>query len=322
MKLSPLLRNLLGSQGQPEAVHANGPLFITGCMRSGTTLLSNLLHTHPQLLRIGAEMNEVWTAIGGAKMLGTCDHLTAANANPTFTYQLTDYIANFVRDGQGMKRKLMRLNTYWDEGHGRMNYDWKHIVPMNKSPHLMNKLEYANALFPEAKFIIIIRDVFGYSSSTKYFFEESLKHSRTEYSFPANSEGCWNTRFEVNLAQGAIPSMTEIVEMWFRLNELALNAISALSDRILILNYEQLVNDQASTMANVFRFLNLQEAHRSEEQRIQQLNLKHRNTSTSGDSLTKWKELLSQKEISEIDAVIQRNQELYARIEQSRQNAV
>ena len=53
-------------------------------MRSGTTFLVDKLSSHPQLLKIGVELNQVWTDIGGASIKGTCDHKVAADASAEY----------------------------------------------------------------------------------------------------------------------------------------------------------------------------------------------------------------------------------------------
>ena len=89
IKLPESLRNLFGTHGEPAARMTNAPLFVTGSMRSGTTFLVDKLSSHPQLLKIGVELNQVWTDIGGASIKGTCDHKVATDASAEYTYQMT-----------------------------------------------------------------------------------------------------------------------------------------------------------------------------------------------------------------------------------------
>ena len=156
IKLPESLRNLFGTHGEPAARMTNAPLFVTGSMRSGTTFLVDKLSSHPQLLKIGVELNQVWTDIGGASIKGTCDHKVAADASAEYTYQMTTYFANFIQESQSFKRKAMRRYAKYFHGLGRASYDWENIIPVNKSPHLMNKLGYVGALFPKSTLLLIV----------------------------------------------------------------------------------------------------------------------------------------------------------------------
>ena len=64
IKLPKALRELFGTHGEPRATPLEQPIFVTGCMRSGTTFLVDKMASHPQLLKIGVELNQVWTDLG------------------------------------------------------------------------------------------------------------------------------------------------------------------------------------------------------------------------------------------------------------------
>lgn len=106
--LNDNLREIFKTHGEPRASMVNPPLFITGCMRSGTTFLANKLATHPQLLKVGAELNQVWTDIGGADIRGACPHLTEADANMATAYQMSNYFFQYIEESKSWKRHLMR----------------------------------------------------------------------------------------------------------------------------------------------------------------------------------------------------------------------
>ena len=52
LKLPSFLRNAFGTHGEPAPKPLAAPIFVTGCMRSGTTFLVDKMATHPQLLKI------------------------------------------------------------------------------------------------------------------------------------------------------------------------------------------------------------------------------------------------------------------------------
>jgi len=193
LKLNSSLRNFLGTHGEPLPKKSNMPLFITGCMRSGTTYLTNKLTGHPQLLKIGTELNSVWTKIGGASILRYCDYKGPENVNCYYTYQMSNYLFRFINESKSLKRHLMRANIYYSRKIGRISYDWDNLIPVNKSPHLMNKIGYVNKLFPQSKYIFIVRDIFGHSASMKVHFNTLYKNKQCIYYIPENPKACWSS---------------------------------------------------------------------------------------------------------------------------------
>jgi len=86
IKLNNSLRKLLKTEGEIPAKKANSPLFITGCMRSGTTFLVDNLSSHPQLLKIGSELNKAWEELTKAKMTSECNYLNTLDATNEDTF--------------------------------------------------------------------------------------------------------------------------------------------------------------------------------------------------------------------------------------------
>jgi hypothetical protein len=319
IKLTPKLRDLLGTHGEPNASLLASPLFITGAMRSGTTYLVNKLAAHPQLLKIGSELNQVWTDIGGAPIKGHCPHLTEHDASPYFTYQMANYISSYIAESKTLKRHLARASKRLDTNLFRVTYDWESIIPVNKSPHLMNKLRYVHALFPNSKFIVIVRDIYGHSASMKHHF---MSDDRLKY-MPSEPTACWSiapkSEFQENPPSEKCypPNFNTIPEMWFRLNELALREAASLPEnQVLVLSYEALITEEHNTLERVFSFLGLKEKHRKEEEKIKALAAKKMNTSTAGNPLNKWKKTMNEQEIAAIEKVIDANADQYNYIQQ------
>jgi len=319
IKLNSRLRNLLGTHGELPHDEARMPLFITGCMRSGTTFLVNKLSGHPQLLRIGVELNDAWTDIGGAPIRGTCEYRNAGDADPIFTYQMATHFNKFIHESKSLKRHLMRAHRLWSKGIGRIRYDWKHIVPVNKSPHLINKIEYVAELFPRSRFLFVIRDVYAHSSSMKMFFRRMKKEKSLVYLMPENPKSCWSTvRDRSNLQysrgrQRCYPPDFEIIpRMWIRLNHLALQSLYQLdNNRYLILSFRDLIENRKDAFGKIFNFLNLKQQHESHESTIATSTLEHKNTSTTGKSLDKWKKYLTEEEKDIISDIISEKKDIF-----------
>lgn len=131
------------------------PVFIIGAGRSGTTLLFDLLANHPELAKTTGypegEDHEGWVKYGKCVMAGTgnpshekygngingyqqCLHMTADDATPEIIDAMHAHYLNDILKGRSEKQIL------------------------NKQPHLSNKLGYVLKIFPDAKFVHIIRD--------------------------------------------------------------------------------------------------------------------------------------------------------------------
>jgi len=319
-KLKSNLKAVLGTKGQLTAQKINSPLFVTGSMRSGTTLLVNLLTAHPQLLNIGygSELNEVWDKIGGANILHTCDYKSKEDANGEHTYQMGNYFQQCVNDSKSLKRHLMRAKSVWNKKISRVNYDWENIVPVNKSTHLMNKVDYVSALFPKSKFIFIIRDIYSHCASMKIHFEDEFRTNGNIFYFPEDTRSCWTTinknttteKYDVN---NCFPENFGLIpKMWIRLNKLALESFNNNpSTSFIIIRYEDLVSKQNETLQKVFDFLDLKAEHQQETGKIINTNITYKNTTTTGNPLNKWKKNLTPNEINTIESVISEHQEDY-----------
>ncbi|MAZ97624.1 MAG: hypothetical protein CMP53_08905 [Flavobacteriales bacterium] len=322
IKLPESLRNLFGTHGEPNAQITNAPLFVTGSMRSGTTFLVDKLSTHPQLLKIGVELNQVWTDIGGASIKETCDHKDAADASAEYTYQMTAYFANFIYESRSVKRKAMRRYSKYFHGLGRASYDWDHIIPVNKSPHLMNKLGYVGALFPKSTLILIVRDIYSHSASMKYHFEKLHQADGRTYFMEDNPEACYSQSYgEVPEGKPSFPGNFSIIpELWIRMNTLAFKELNDASfHQKIVVSYEDLVANQRGTLLALFDALNLRQAHHRVACEIAEKATVLVNTTTKGNPLEKWKSQLSKDEVGAIDLALSKHTKDYAFINDSLQ---
>lgn len=328
LKFNERLRNIFGTHGEPVPQKLLPPLFITGCMRSGTTILVDELSSHPQLLKIGVELNKVWTEIGGAPMLETCPCSENLETSSIHTFNMTNYIHQFINESKGFKRHLMRTSSKIENNLGRVFYDWDNLVPMNKSPHLINKIEYVKALFPQSKFIYIIRDIYNQSASLKIHLEK-LYHQKNEINyFDENSNDCWervvvNQRKATWSDKNIFPeSFKPIPLSWLKLNYYGLKSLKKLpKEDFVILNYDDLLSNKSEFYEHIFAFLNLKQSHQKAVEKIKNTNTKIINTTTKGTLNKKWKTILTEEEKKVIDLTIQENKATYQFIENERKIA-
>jgi len=150
------------------------PIFIVGCIRSGTTILHRMMVEHlSSCVPLDArdfEGTRFWSAHGvpiGCPLTGTrCPGMAASDLDT---------------GRQERIRQALR---------GRRGQ----IV--NKNPHLSNKIGLLQSIFPEARFVHIVRSVLSVVSSTKLHFERvSAGRNKRGVSFvhywPDEPLPCW-----------------------------------------------------------------------------------------------------------------------------------
>ena len=319
IKLTQGLRDYFRTHGEPKAKQYHPPVFLTGCMRSGTTFLADKLASHPQLLKIGVEMNDVWTDIGGAAISGTCEYRNASHVTTEYTFQMTSYIQDFINESKSLKRAAMRSYLKFFHGLGRAEYDWNNLKPLNKSPHLMNKLSYVGGLFPSSILILIVRDIYSHSASMKYHFEKLHAFDGRSYFLEESPNSCYGRTFQNQNRERTFPGDFSIIpEMWMRMNELALKELdNAPFAKKIVISYEDLVRNQKGILLSLFKALDLEEMHHDEALKIASQGTVLVNTTTKGNPLTKWKDQLSNHEKSAIDKVLLDRESSYRFINES-----
>lgn len=68
-----------------------------------------------------------------------------------------------------------------------------------------------------------------------------------------------------------------------------------------------MVQQQDQTFGNVFEFLQLNKKHKSQEDKISAQKIAYKNTTTSGNPLTKWKSQLTDTELRLLNSFIDAN---------------
>lgn len=318
MILNETLRSILGTHSELEPKGLYPPVFITGCMRSGTTMLVNKLTQHPQLLKIGGELNNIWSEIGGAPVYPSNAYRDAFHFDVGYANNMSAYFSRSIEDAKSFKRHMMRAVYRWKTGGGRISYDWDHLHVVNKSPHLINKIGYLNALYPSSKIILIVRPLEEQVASLKMHY---LKTGQLR-AMPMNEKDGWrDPSNEANADRAVFPNDFEALPgMWIRLNKVAIDSLKQMDkNQYFVVDYTAFVEEQDQVLKALFSFLDLDERHRSMESAIVKSGIKVFNTSTSGNPREKWKKHLTEREkevvadirtmekstISEIEAFVQ-----------------
>jgi hypothetical protein len=168
-----------GDMGDNEMAIAE-PVFIIGCIRSGTTILHKMLSAYcPSAIDIDDvdfECRTFWQQrgynIGSPKTGSYCDGADGSDLTESRRREILDYFAR--RTGAN-----------------------RHIVA--KNPHLSNKVALLHRLFPRAKIVHIIREVLSVAASTKVHFlgvargENYWQQPFVHYWPDTNHLPCWCT---------------------------------------------------------------------------------------------------------------------------------
>lgn len=318
---------LLNVPTEPPAKKFNDPVFLIGLMRSGTTLLMNTLSEHPQLLKAGFELNQMWTEIGGAPCSSECVERLATDVEADYQNNVTAYFASYIQQSKSLLRHSSRWSQKRFYGSGRVFYDWDHLHLMNKSPHLSNKISYLNKMYPNAKFVVIVRSPYGQAASQKMHFLSNHKKRNINFYLPDDEASCWSKRImgaESNLEKERIfpGNFSMIPEAWLKLNTTIFKHLNDVEEsRKIVFAYEDFILNREECMSSIFKLLNLKAEHQKVEQKIISKHRKVHNTTTKGNPLEKWKKYLSQEEVNKLNEVLENNPKKYEFIQNSVRNS-
>lgn len=226
------------------------PVFLVGCMRSGTTLLAELLGRHPNVIHCPFELRGVWSKKGEIPMASPktldrkCPHLTEADIKPGQLQRLSRAFLDEMKKNKG-------------------NKNIKDTIFLNKNPHLGNKLPFVNALFPDARFIWIYRDMPSVAASLKKILTKNVIHYWPKKKNP-ESVRCWECFFngipaDVNRNR-CFPGgdVKFLAEYWYETNRAILEFAESISpDRFFFIKEEDLIKNPEKVLTECQTFLGL-----------------------------------------------------------------
>lgn len=226
------------------------PVFLVGCMRSGTTLLAELLGRHPNVIHCPFELRGVWSKKGKIPMASPktldrkCPHLTEADIKPGQLKRLTRAFLDEMKKNKG-------------------NKNIKDAIFLNKNPHLGNKLPFVNALFPDARFIWIYRDMPSVAASLKKILNKNVIHYWPKKKNP-ESVRCWECFIngipaDVNRNR-CFPGgdVKFLAEYWYETNRAILEFAESISpDRFCFIKEEDLIKNPEKVLTECQTFLGL-----------------------------------------------------------------
>jgi 2-polyprenyl-3-methyl-5-hydroxy-6-metoxy-1,4-benzoquinol methylase len=228
------------------------PYFLVGCMRSGTTLLAELLGRHREIVYAPFELKEIWSKVGGVPMASpktrdsVCPPLGAQHASPEQSLRLSQSFYDVYQKNLGNK-----------------NND---ALFLNKNPHLCNKLFFVNELFKESKFIWIYRQLPDVVASLKRLFSSRNEKVKTWHYWPErkNSEiRCWNCFFGDELPEDVDPSrcfpggdVRFLAEYWLENNSAVSDFFKSIPPgRTLVVKEEEAISIPEVVIARCLSFM-------------------------------------------------------------------
>ena len=154
------------------------PLVIVGCIRSGTTVLHKLLLSAcPQALDLtddDFESRFFWQFLGlkiGSRSTGTyCCSAASDEVSPEKCSLMREYTSRRTAGGRAI---------------------------ITKNPHLLNKISFVAEVWPEARFVLIVRPAMSVVASKKLLFQRDDLHNEDYPPFvhywPEGDSPCWWT---------------------------------------------------------------------------------------------------------------------------------
>lgn len=211
------------------------PVFIIGVPRSGTSLLTKMLLTHPEIGGFPQEGNQLWHP----RLYPWRQQVEAATVPP---YEISP--AEFSRASLSRWKSLdsVRIKATF----GVAQYLCGTPVFVNKSAMLCFMMPHVLAIFPDAKFIHVVRD--GRAAAYSRAVKEGQKME--EYATIYRERGYFVSRSELltHAAQAWTDSIEEITRQ-----DVAYQ-LSA-TGRMVEVRYEELCAQPVATVARLAEFI-------------------------------------------------------------------
>jgi hypothetical protein len=268
------------------------PIFVVGTMRSGTTLLADLLGRHREIIHCPFELKDVWSKIGGIPM-------ASAKTKDRYCYQMR-------AEDASLEQSRLLMGAFRKEWMKKRRGKSEFAYFLNKNPHLCNKLPFVNELFPEARFLFIRRGLLQVVASLKRLLTGVYKRRGTLHYWPEvgpeTTCRCWmafhkGEQMPADINMGRIFPGGDVgffAEYWFESN-LAISEFHSLigPDRSLLIEEEELIASRDAELAKCLAFLGV--GPWPKRKVLPDLD-KNRNE--------QWRSLLSENEINSVVRVI------------------
>jgi hypothetical protein len=253
----------------PLPMSPRRPVFIIGCARSGTSVLKRVLGQHADVAALPSEGNELWHPL----------HYPWVNS----PHDVPPYWAD-------PERYTRASVASWPPRHGELikrHFGWYQTLRrrsafLNKSSMITFMLPEVQALFPDARFVHIVRD--GRAVALSHAVKEAGKMKGNEALY--REHGVQRSFDELLLDTAHLWNRT--LE---RIDQVAAEADWAGRDAYLECRYEDFCADPAATLERLLAFLDLGPERMGRYETVSSRNYKLRE-SLSDDQLARLEEVL------------------------------
>lgn len=279
-------------------------------MRSGTTFFRNVLSANPNVQVLGSELNVFWTRVGRAPC-GTvpcCPQRKSADATPeTIDAVQRGFSKRYVARNfpYHLVYRIYRMIRYGNETFLKGGSPY---YLLNKSTHLNNKIPFLDQIFPEAKYIFVLRDIFSHANSL-YRHLYRLQKEGYDIFYPDRTDrGCWRfipvrgrERRPDNTMEVGFP-FSDVPRYWLEQNAIALKALQGLdTQRYRCIQYQDIVERLPLTLHRLEEFLGTELNQRIHTGLINNYTL---------DPLSAWESELNEDQLTIIKDTLSANQGL------------
>jgi hypothetical protein len=215
------------------------PIFIVGAPRSGSTLLFETLATSDQICTVGGEAHWLVESIPelrpGAPAVES-NRLDASHHNDAVSAQILAQILAQLKDSRGRPLAVDTPSRF-----------------LEKTPKNALRVPFFDRIFPDALFIFLWRDPHDNLSS---IMEAWRSGNWKTYNGLDGFDGAWSLLLPPGWAQMRGKSLEEIAAFqWDTTNRILLADLNALPrKRWCVVNYSELVSDQAATIRRLCEF--------------------------------------------------------------------
>ena len=255
--------NYLKNKFAVSNARVDRPIFIVGLGRSGSTVLFDLVASHPDLIRTrgypDGEDHDGWIKHGKCIMSGIgnnshsrygsginggspCLHMTVDDATEAVVEGMNRYYSNEVLDGDHSKRVI------------------------NKNPHLTNKLNYLLKIFPDAKILHIIRDCQPVVASWLAAFDDHptlMAYLPSHERFPCmwimsrptdpGSVEMFKSRSDFYPSESA----DLFINLWIKGNRGVIDQMIGRESQLMTVRYEDLIQEPSKILSGIGQFCEL-----------------------------------------------------------------
>lgn len=280
-------------------------------MRSGTTFFRNVISSNRNILSLGPELNNLWTNTGQAPcgLVPSNPPKTADDATDYIRMQVRTYFESHFNSKNTPKQIAYRAYRKIRFGNESIIKNGRPFYLLDKETQLLNKMPYLNEIFPDAKFIVLIRNIYSYTNSLKKHLERISRGKKFIVLSPESNEHGW--RFiPIQQRSTILPeekneyTFAEIPKYWINQNLLLLDFLREQDkSRILYIHYQDIIEELPNVLFRVGEFLCLPNINR----RIR-TNLVNNQTN---DPLNQWKQDLTNEQIAQIEHIVKSNEQRY-----------